>query len=661
MSPRIAAAAALAILLHAAAVTLTAIPGHLSIDEATYHLMARSLSQGSLTVANGYETLPSPELELATSRTRFIQVSGDRLVGKYPVLFPALAAPLYGRLGYAGLILLNALAYGAAVLLTFLIARRVGIPPPAATAGCALFVLGTFSWEYAQAAWPHAAALAAALGATLLGLDAARAADGEGGAPRGYALALGAGLTLGAAAGMRLDAVLILPALGLILLAARPWPGLLASLGAGCLPGFALLAATNLIRFDTLNPFSYGEGRAHTLDTALRFLPAAALGLAVLGLRIAWDRPRFREIAQQRWRLWLKIGGLAALAALLIPSIREAAFSLVSGGIAVLVDMRAVPQKAGSELARGPTGELLFIGGIKKALLQSCPWAVAVILPLWRAARGDASARRLLPLALPLGVVWAAYSVGGWHGGLCLNMRYLLPSLPFAAILAAESAAWLWAGAPSAWRRAAGILLAAGAAAPALAFLQLDRDGPGAAALVQTAPLFIAGAATLAALALTRRPSSGRIQGALLALLALGAGWASATALAYDAPLARAWRARDVRGSERILPHVEGEGALIFASPYGVRFGLYGVDGLAVADPTRDRFASFRALVDRWHALGQPVYAWLPDSGWAWLNGSPHFAGLGSQALTDHGGFELRRIIPILPPSPAPEPNRPLP
>ena len=66
-------------------------PGHLSIDEIVYHLMARSLyTAGSLDVLNGYRDFPSVGFVFPTTL-----VYDGRLVSQYPVSHSVLALPFY--------------------------------------------------------------------------------------------------------------------------------------------------------------------------------------------------------------------------------------------------------------------------------------------------------------------------------------------------------------------------------------------------------------------------------------------------------------------------------------------------------------------------------------------------------------------------------------
>ena len=127
-------------------------PGYLSVDEGTYHVMVKSLADhGSLAFDNGYEEFPS--LELITGSVR---VHEGRLVPVTPILFAILSLPFYRVAGYAGLFVLNNLAFLGSLALTAALAHRLFRDRALAMLSIAVLGLCTYAWEYSQAAWPHA-------------------------------------------------------------------------------------------------------------------------------------------------------------------------------------------------------------------------------------------------------------------------------------------------------------------------------------------------------------------------------------------------------------------------------------------------------------------------------------------------------------------------
>jgi len=99
----------------------TIIPGYLSIDEATYHVMAKNFSEsGGFEIWNGYREYPSPELE-----SQFIFARNGRLVSQYPYLYPVLCMPFYRIWGYHGMFFINVIAFIGIVALCYAIAQKI--------------------------------------------------------------------------------------------------------------------------------------------------------------------------------------------------------------------------------------------------------------------------------------------------------------------------------------------------------------------------------------------------------------------------------------------------------------------------------------------------------------------------------------------------------
>ncbi len=613
--------------------------GQLLIDEAIYRLMVHALAtDGSLTVWNGYEEYPSPELVLTLTR-----LNDGTLVPQYPHLYAFAMLPFYWLFGYQGLFIANGLAYLGAVALVYLLARRLFDDRMLALNACLLFLLAGYSWEYSQAAWPHAVTLLAILGAVYL---AVRAYDAET-APRAAWLAAAAGLVAGLGAGVRLDVVFVLPALLTPFLFARPWrpwPTLAACLGM--LPGLALLAVVNHAKFGILSPFTYGTSGGRAVTGVEPYLPLALMALAIAVLGWLLTRSPFREAILRR-----PLPAAAALAViaggvLLVPGVWAGLTKALAGVFQLVVDFR-VRDLAWHEgaLSRGPTGGMIYLGSLKKSLLQSCPYLVAALLPLAAVLRGRLA---FLPLAAlfvaPLAYI-AVYGSFAWHGGLGLNLRYLLPVLPFGAILAAY--AWRQAAADltPAWRQ----IIQGGAIALFFAFLLAFRPVDWSMALheavILTVPLLIAGAA--AGLLLARSVASGRWAARLggwpaLALM-LGFVWAGSVAFLYDLPRAAGWRYVGARMAEDVAPHV-AEDSLLFVRYPDPFFGLLIEKRVRLALPDNDDMADLRTLADFHLDAGRNVYVWLGPDFRRTAEARHLFEGLTLTPLLEKGEVTLVRL-----------------
>ncbi len=129
------------------------VPGHISVDEGTYHMMVKNLAEsGTLGIWNGYEEFASIELQAAG----YLRAHNGRLVAQYPYLTAVLATPLYWICGYRGLFFINSLAFFLTVLVCYALAHSLYGDRNLALNSCVILVLATYLWEYSQAAFPHA-------------------------------------------------------------------------------------------------------------------------------------------------------------------------------------------------------------------------------------------------------------------------------------------------------------------------------------------------------------------------------------------------------------------------------------------------------------------------------------------------------------------------
>jgi hypothetical protein len=119
---------------------------------------------------------------------------------------------------------------------------------------------------------------------------------------------------------------------------------------------------------------------------------------------LAWPfyrLPRFREIFSKR--LWLSLSLVLLLAGIagFQPQVHKLGYKLWHGVHQIVVDLR-IPENAVLEplQSRSPGGGLLYIGILKKSLLQSCPYLVILLLPLATVVRRDQDTFPLLALFL---------------------------------------------------------------------------------------------------------------------------------------------------------------------------------------------------------------------------------------------------------------------
>ena len=634
------ALAALAVVVHLGISAAWVVPGHISIDEGVYELMADAWARGDgFTIANGYEEYPSRELYFQVlDSTPQVLASDGRLVSKYPYLLPALAQPLVLLQGYRGLFTLNAIAFLGVAGLVFLLARQLLEDLSTALLAVLIFGLGGYAWEYSQAAWPHMTALLACTGGLALLVGSTRASGG-----RALGLAAGAGLVFGLGLGLRLDVALALGAGGLwLLLEPRPW-GRAAALALGVVPGLLLLSWSNLLKFGVFFPFTYGTSKQAAFGVGAA-LGVAGLGALLLGIR-ALRRAELRAwLLQRRVALGVALG-VAWLLVLALPPTRRLVLAELTGLRDLGWDLRFIsldPEHPYHRLLpRSAGGAIAYLGGVKKALLQSLPWLPVLLLALASLFREQKQRRALLLMLLVPMAFTAPFALSSWHGGQCLNLRYFLPALPFTAILGAWALQRLAAG-RTAWGVAAGGV-AVGALLPGLLWPASRAQQALHEALVLDAPLVLASATAAVAL-LWLRSRGPRVAQALVLVTGLGLGWSAWSGLIYDASLGRQRRAQNLALATAVAEVVPDD-ALLFVTIHEPFYAIKRFRSVRIANPSYDNGADFVALASFNLELGRPVLGSMPQDAWQQLDAAGLLGGFEVEGLRKDGVFITARIL----------------
>ena len=369
-------------------VSWNVVPGVFSVDDNNYLVNALALRDGRVTVANTEGLTPSRELLFFDPGPWSRDVTSTPVASTAPPLYGPIALP-FSFMRWRGLVALNTLAYLATILMVFWYARRYSAAAHTPWLAAGAFALGGFAIEYTQGVWPHTLSIAVCTAGIVA---AGRVIDS--GRP---GLAAAAGVLLGLAAGIRYQNVVLLGAVGaaIALLSPRRKQSLLAFALAAALP-IAVSSAMNHERLDSWNPVSKGKGYMNV--PALQAGKNSPLDPAVM----FWSQ---------------------------------------------LVDYSARPQLTGhgvdSWLGYDPvTGaHLMLFTIVKKAFLQSAPWAVLgfVLFALsWSPWSSIPHQRRrqLQLLSLVTFAVVGIFSMAAVtrHDGYSFNARYFLELLPIAAI-----------------------------------------------------------------------------------------------------------------------------------------------------------------------------------------------------------------------------------
>ena len=589
-----------------------AAPGPLSVDEAIYHWMAKSFSDsGSLDVWNGYEEFPSPELH-----HRYIRARGDKLFPQYPSLFSVLALPFYRVFGFFGLFVMNSIAFVGVAVLCFLTARKLFRDLDLALNSCLILILATFAWEYSQAAWPHAIGLLFVMGAFLLSTEAYLSSNRR----EAMLLAAASGAVGVIGLGMRLDGIFVFPALVLPFLFARPWrPVEAIMVGVGVIPALIPLIYINYIKFGVFDPFSYGKGPGVQVVSPWPVVTAAAVVV------FAWmvTRPAFAQGLDRRIRIaGIALGGLGLLALLAFTPAGSLLFRTLVDAYVCVVDIRTFP-KDFVVAVRSAGGGVLYVGAHKKALLQSLPYVVLVFIPMLRLTKPDKDVYALAALFLtPLTFIgFYSYSFP-FHdtGGLCLNTRYFLPSLPFLAILCAYAIrelqntsdlprAGLWT-----------LLVCTSMAAVFYVLTKIvakdlnDQEFP-----LLVLPLVLS-TLLLVFVTLSRTESLGWAKTAGRAALVVSIAamaWAGIVALGYDFPAHRFARAVQHYYGQVLLKTVPAD-SILFADnkSFTASTAVIEKDRVRLAFPAEDHFQDFNRLLQFQLHAGRRSFALFHNSLW---------------------------------------------
>lgn len=393
--------------------------GLYNIDEAIYLIGAEALHQsGGFGVENGYDTFGSDDLKL------WILISGPNgLVPQYPVGSAVAAAPLIGMLGQKSLVLINILAGIGTLFTTYALAFRLFKSTEVANLTLFLFVFCTFWTEFAVAIWPHSVSIFSVTLATVLFLETLDRVESA------WRPAVWSGLVTGLGLFFRLEGALLLPAFaGVAILYAKKPVQVLVGGAAGLLPIMALMAYTNWLRFESLNPLSYGSSGGGT--DATNHLGAGIVMLAAICVLMVMRQFGTKAIQRRYVLSVLAVLGLAiALLHPFIPFLQK----LLTGIHAIFLDAKVIVDARPGATVKLPDGTMAFWGQPKKALVQSLPWLGALLALL--GLRWGHNQRSIVIVLIFISIWSMPFLLKSWHGGAGSNMRYLMPVVPIATAL----------------------------------------------------------------------------------------------------------------------------------------------------------------------------------------------------------------------------------
>lgn len=413
-----------------AATAAFAIPGYLTWDSGTYHLMVRGLHEtGGFAIPNALDDPPSSLFAVGQTMVR-----DGVIVSQYPEFYTFLAWPFYALFGYRGLMVLNAIAFVGICFLVFRLARRFSEDRFSASAAVCIYALATYAVEFTQSSYPHLTSTGLIClsvwllwGALLDNEESPRVRTAWHRTPEWRAAA--AGFVFAVAIGVRLDSAFASLAFAVPLLMMRPFKWrLLIAPAVGALPPLLALSWINLEKFGRFFPFYYGKDGSGSTSSLVPYLPVAAICLLFLALIVLH---RLRPISLGRRSVVFALSAVV-LAVVLSPQGQR----LIQGVFQLVVDMRIRPEIPEPGLSRSADGAVVYWNTVKKALLESCPYLILTLLPAVRNLVVPPRPWWWLCWLVPVGFI-GFYGYLAWHGSVGWNMRYLNPALPFLAILAA--------------------------------------------------------------------------------------------------------------------------------------------------------------------------------------------------------------------------------
>lgn len=396
-------------------------------DEMIYAMMADSIAEeGALHLRHGdnaYEDYPSPALTLRMSR-----ISNGHIYPQYPSFYGVIAAPFYLAMGVEGLTLMNSLAFVGLLVMVFLLTRRLFDDEIAGLYAAFTAAFGGFIWIYSQTIFVHLSSLLFMVTAAYFCVRAYQTHKGSD--------ALLCGLIFSFGFGVRYDVFFAAAALFVPWILCKPirWraPILIA---LGMLPMLVFLTYTNIVKFAFPSPFTYGPVGDDAVFS-LKYVMIGVVAALVAGVLFAYTR----IAAEKRRTLVLGVivvalaGYMASL--LLLP---ELVGKALLGIWYMLFDVRTGyfgSLEVSRTVVRTDTGGAIYFGSFKKALLQSCPYLLPAFVACFVGLKGRGEKRYWLWWVSIIPIIYClAFGILSWHGTFGYNMRYIMPALPFCAIL----------------------------------------------------------------------------------------------------------------------------------------------------------------------------------------------------------------------------------
>lgn len=558
---------------------LLVIPSPRVVDEHVYHLMVKSLSEGSpWAILNGYEVFPSSELQVGRPGSWLhVREVGGQLVAQYPPLYALLCWPFYVLGGMSGIFWLNILGFAGAMVWCSRLTWHLGSDGVGTLLAPVLLGLATPAWRLSVSMLPHGVALFFMAGSLYLAITSVLP-----GLPHPHLRRMGAGLMLGLGCHMRLDSIVMAPALlfPLVFSAEGRLRRCLEVVGGLMVP-LLLLSWFQYVRFGLINPFTYG-------------------GEELKQVVVTPERSVLDHMSSL-YRLWID------------------------------------PRQPGevpplSWLRRTGEGALLFQGLLQLSLLQTCPF----LLGLWATPRRGTPLNLSIlgALLLPVLGMGAVMVVMGING-----IRYQMPIFPGVAMLLALCLRPLLDLIGLRW-------MALGGAVVLGLFTfhrSLPWHFPGDDVLSHQLPLVVAAICGVGGL--WRVWGKPWLRGVWTAALGGAVMWGCLLNFSYQLPRERQERQERLAVTVHLSPAIP-EHALILTTWPDPTFGLVEGRHLVIADPRHDNWEALPLLIATFHQRGRPVFSLFEPAVWEEQRLQAQRMGWSTTLLDIKRGWVLARWTP---------------
>jgi len=254
-----------------------------------------------------------------------------------------------------------------------------------------------------------------------------------------------------------------------------------------------------------------------------------------------------------------------------------------------------------------------------------------LLLPFLRIIRNDKESVQLTILFLiPVAFTGFYAYHNGWHGGLCMNLRYFIPILPFTSMLSAYAWREMSGNINLNWGRLCLITVFVFT----ILFLTTQTKIDAQEFPFLTLPLLLALLLTILLLARENFAKLNRyiFPRVTVAIFFAAIVWSSLVAFLYDYPRSRYLRSYNFSVANDTAK-VVSQNSIFFAANYDAFSGLIERGLIRIAIPSRDNFHDFPTLIKYYLQNGRPAYA--------------AFSSLQWEAIKKRGLIDRFKIIPI--------------